>query len=156
MFFSGTLAGSWSSFFSFKKDAQDALYEPNAYRASDHDPVIIGLHLDRAAPDVTAEFDKIAASFTTGLFRVDYSCVDVVDPDPECVGDINGIEVEDGQRVFLIKSRWGSAWHRQIGSILFIKDRSFTLTVVGTDDAGNSATATAEPEFRKWRRWSVN
>jgi predicted extracellular nuclease len=28
---------------SFKQDAQDALYEPNAYRASDHDPVINGL-----------------------------------------------------------------------------------------------------------------
>ncbi len=30
---------------SFKKDAQDALYEPNPYRASDHDPVIVGLNL---------------------------------------------------------------------------------------------------------------
>ena len=30
---------------SFKEDAQDALYEPNAYRASDHDPVIVGLNL---------------------------------------------------------------------------------------------------------------
>jgi Ca2+-binding RTX toxin-like protein len=30
---------------SFKQDAQDALYEPNAYRASDHDPVIVGLNL---------------------------------------------------------------------------------------------------------------
>lgn len=29
----------------FKADAQDALYEPNAYRASDHDPVIVGLNL---------------------------------------------------------------------------------------------------------------
>lgn len=29
----------------FKQDAQDALYEPNAYRASDHDPVIVGLNL---------------------------------------------------------------------------------------------------------------
>ena len=28
---------------SFKKAAQDALYEPESYRASDHDPVIIGL-----------------------------------------------------------------------------------------------------------------
>ena len=36
---------------SFKKDAQDALYEPNAYRSSDHDPVIIGLNLcDEIAP----------------------------------------------------------------------------------------------------------
>ncbi|GJM39754.1 MAG: hypothetical protein DHS20C20_00360 [Ardenticatenaceae bacterium] len=30
---------------SFKQDAQDALYEPNAYRASDHDPIIVGLDL---------------------------------------------------------------------------------------------------------------
>ena len=29
---------------SFKKDAQDALYEPLAYRVSDHDPVIVGLN----------------------------------------------------------------------------------------------------------------
>jgi predicted extracellular nuclease len=28
---------------SFKPPAQDALYEPNAYRSSDHDPVVIGL-----------------------------------------------------------------------------------------------------------------
>ena len=30
---------------SFKQDAQDALYEPNPFRASDHDPVIVGLAL---------------------------------------------------------------------------------------------------------------
>ena len=30
---------------SFKSDAQDALFEPNAYRSSDHDPVIVGLDL---------------------------------------------------------------------------------------------------------------
>ncbi|MEJ2208981.1 MAG: ExeM/NucH family extracellular endonuclease, partial [Anaerolineae bacterium] len=29
----------------YKKDAQDALYAPDAYRASDHDPVIVGLNL---------------------------------------------------------------------------------------------------------------
>ncbi|MCB0014099.1 MAG: ExeM/NucH family extracellular endonuclease, partial [Anaerolineales bacterium] len=33
---------------SFKQPAQAALYEPNAYRASDHDPVIIGLNLNSA------------------------------------------------------------------------------------------------------------
>ncbi|HEU4918154.1 MAG TPA: ExeM/NucH family extracellular endonuclease, partial [Candidatus Limnocylindrales bacterium] len=30
---------------SFKPDEQDAIYEPNAYRSSDHDPVLIGLDL---------------------------------------------------------------------------------------------------------------
>jgi predicted extracellular nuclease len=35
----------------YKKDAQDALYEPDAYRASDHDPVIAGLSVcDEIAP----------------------------------------------------------------------------------------------------------
>jgi predicted extracellular nuclease len=29
----------------FKPDAQDAIYEPNAYRSSDHDPVVVGLNL---------------------------------------------------------------------------------------------------------------
>ena len=29
----------------FKPAAQDALYEPNAYRTSDHDPVVVGLNL---------------------------------------------------------------------------------------------------------------
>lgn len=29
----------------FKRDAQDAIYAPDAYRASDHDPVVVGLDL---------------------------------------------------------------------------------------------------------------
>jgi len=34
-----------------KQDAQDALYEPNSYRSSDHDPVIVGLGVcDEIAP----------------------------------------------------------------------------------------------------------
>ena len=37
----------------FKPPAQDALYEPNAYRTSDHDPVIVGL-TPNAAPTVDA------------------------------------------------------------------------------------------------------
>ena len=32
---------------SFKQDAQDDLFEANAFRSSDHDAVIIGLDLDR-------------------------------------------------------------------------------------------------------------
>jgi uncharacterized protein len=38
---------------SFKPPEQDALYEPKAYRASDHDSVLVGLDLD-AAPVITA------------------------------------------------------------------------------------------------------
>ena len=37
----------------FKPPSQDALYEPKAYRSSDHDPVIVGLRLN-AGPTVDA------------------------------------------------------------------------------------------------------
>jgi predicted extracellular nuclease len=40
---------------SFKSDEQDLLYEPNAYRASDHDPVIVGLMLDSVPPELAVE-----------------------------------------------------------------------------------------------------
>jgi predicted extracellular nuclease len=36
---------------SFKGPNEDALYEPNAYRSSDHDAVLIGLTLDSATPE---------------------------------------------------------------------------------------------------------
>jgi predicted extracellular nuclease len=35
---------------SFKQPAQDAIYAPDAYRSSDHDPVIVGLDLDTVFP----------------------------------------------------------------------------------------------------------
>ncbi len=38
---------------SFKGTTQEALYEPNAYRSSDHDPVVVGLNLN-ARPTVDA------------------------------------------------------------------------------------------------------
>jgi predicted extracellular nuclease len=37
---------------SFKQDAQDALWEPTAYRSSDHDPVVVGLQLEPEGPIV--------------------------------------------------------------------------------------------------------
>jgi predicted extracellular nuclease len=33
---------------SFKEPAQDALYAPDAYRSSDHDPVIVTLSFERS------------------------------------------------------------------------------------------------------------
>jgi predicted extracellular nuclease len=37
---------------SFKPAAQDALYEPNAFRSSDHDPVLVGLDLEATFADL--------------------------------------------------------------------------------------------------------
>jgi hypothetical protein len=131
----------------YKQDAQDALWAPDQYRASDHDPVIVGLDLDETAPDVIGAFRPLVVGPSSGLFRIGYGCIDDVDPNPSCIGDVNGISVAPGQRVYLIRSSFGHPWHLRIGAILFIKDTEFVLTVTGTDASGNTATVTAEPEF---------
>ncbi len=45
----------------FKKDAQDALWAPDQWRSSDHDPVLVGLDLDETPPelDVTASAETV-------------------------------------------------------------------------------------------------
>lgn len=53
---------------SFKKDAEDALYEPNAYRSSDHDAVLIGLTLDSATPEACyTDGSQSVHSFSQGV-----------------------------------------------------------------------------------------
>lgn len=134
---------------SFKMDAQDALYAPDQYRSSDHDAVIVGLRLDREPPRVEADLDRIRADHDRGWFRVVFSCKDRVDRHPECVADLNGIPVHNGQRVYLIESS-GTSWALEKGRVLYLKDDSFVLTATGTDDSGNSASDSAEPRFRAW------
>jgi hypothetical protein len=48
---------------SFKPPAQDALFEPNQYRSSDHDPVLVGLNIVNYPPelgDITLSADLVA------------------------------------------------------------------------------------------------
>ena len=131
----------------FKQPAQEAIYAPDPYRSSDHEAVIVGLALDQTPPVVAAEMDRIAATRNTGLFVVDFACQDAVDPSPDCVADLNGVPVSDGQITQLVRAP-GKPITLRLGPVLFMKDDSFTLTVTGTDDRGNTATATAEPVFR--------
>jgi predicted extracellular nuclease len=131
---------------SFKMDAQDALYAPDQYRSSDHDAVIVGLRLDREPPRVKADLDRIRTDHDRGWFRVVFSCKDRIDRHPECVAELNGIPVHNGQMVYLIESS-GTSWALKKGRILYLKDDSFVLTVTGTDDSGNSASDSAEPRF---------
>ena len=65
---------------SFKPAAQEAIYEPNAYRSSDHDPVIVGLNLTASrdyylhgagatANPPTLFLDDIAPTGTTAKYK---------------------------------------------------------------------------------------
>jgi hypothetical protein len=65
---------------SYKKDAQDALYEPNAYRASDHDPVIVGLDLNRP-PVCSGASPTIGALWSPNHRMATIEVLGVIDPD---------------------------------------------------------------------------
>ena len=56
---------------SFKKPAQQALYEPNAFRSSDHDPVIVGLNLADPMGDTEAVLADLAGLLPTGDANTD-------------------------------------------------------------------------------------
>lgn len=55
---------------SFKPAAQDALYEVNAYRTSDHDPVVVGLNLN-APPVATPDSATVAKNSSVVIFALD-------------------------------------------------------------------------------------
>ncbi len=66
---------------SFKPPAQDALYEENAYRSSDHDPVVVGLNLVNYPPelgDITVSANLVAVGATVDA-SVSFSDPDKLD-----------------------------------------------------------------------------
>ena len=134
---------------SFKKDAQDAIYAPDAYRASDHDPVITGLDVcDEIAPT----FDELTVS-PDELWPPQHQYVDVMatvivsdnfDPNPlvelvsvtssepdEGLGDgdfPDDIVIVDDFNFMLRAERSG------VGG----EGRTYTITYRVTDFCGNS------------------
>ncbi|MBN1246527.1 MAG: hypothetical protein JXC32_02660, partial [Anaerolineae bacterium] len=136
----------------FKQDAQDAIYAPDAYRASDHDPVIVGLDVcDEIPPELTVTVDPDT------LWPVNHKLVPVIatvratdnfDPAPAFTllsvtsnqpddnkGDGNtddDIVILNDLVIFLRAERDPRAG-----------DRVYTLTYQATDACGNATITTA-------------
>ena len=96
-----------------------------------------------AALGASAELRLLWGNDERAWFRVHYSCTP---PTATAEADINGIPVWNGQRVKLIIDDDGLRWFRRWGR-LWIWDDAFELTVTCTDAAGDTAMATALPEF---------
>lgn len=138
---------------SFKLPAQDALYAPDAWRSSDHDPVIIGLEVcDEVAPAI----DAISVTPDV-LWPANHKYVDVTatvsvsdnfDPDPlVTLVSVTSSEADNG-----------SGDGNTINDIVIVNDyhfrlraersrvgtgRIYTITYTVTDACGNETTRSA-------------
>ncbi len=136
----------------FKKDAQDAIYAPDAYRSSDHDPVIVGLDVcDEVAPtlDVSVTPDmlwppnhKYVTVVPTITVNDDFdpnpvvTLVSVVSNEPDDGlgdGDTPDDIVINPDGTFSLRAERSGTGNGRI----------YTITYEATDACGNSTQATA-------------
>jgi predicted extracellular nuclease len=140
---------------SFKLEAQDAIFAPDQYRSSDHDPVIVGLGVcDEIAPEATVEvsedvlwppnhkYQTVTATVgATDDFdetpTVELLSVTSDEPDngPDDGNTVNDIVIVDDNTFKLRAERSG------VGD-----GRVYTITYQVTDDCGNTTVATATVE----------
>ncbi len=140
---------------SFKLPAQDALYAPDPYRSSDHDPVIVGLSVcDEIAPTaqvsvspemlwpvnhkyMTVEATVIASDNFDPNPTITLVSVTSNEPDEDLGdGDMpNDIVIVDDYTFKLRSERSG---------LTADTDRIYTITYEVTDACGNSITVSAE------------
>lgn len=79
----------------FKAAAQDALYEPNAFRSSDHDPALVGLTLDRA-PDCSSARPSIDTLWPPNHKLVPVRLLGVADPEGQAITiTIDGVRQDE-------------------------------------------------------------
>jgi hypothetical protein len=136
---------------SFKQDAQDAIYAPDPYRSSDHDPVIVGLDLD-APPVCSAAEPSVARIWPPNHKLVEVQILGVTDPeggpvtitidsifqDEPVDGDGDGATSPDG---FGVGTAMAQVRAERSGSG---DGRVYHLAFTATDDAGNSCSGSVD------------
>jgi len=137
---------------SYKLPAQDALYAPDAYRSSDHDPVIIGLNVcDEIAPEVTVTVTRDTLWPPNHKYVTVHANVKVTDNldrhiTPTLVS-VTSNEPDDGlgdgdqpnDILILTDFTFKLRAERSGGD----DDRVYTITYQATDSCGNVTIATA-------------
>ena len=90
---------------SFKQPAQDAIYAPDPYRSSDHDPVVIGLQLDTPRDVKESARAVLMSALPTGDRTADkfiQQAIERIDQSLEPAWWLDGMTLDpkDGKRVF--------------------------------------------------------
>jgi len=133
---------------SFKPPAQDAMNEPNAYRASDHDPVVVGLNLDSVPPalNVTVSPNTLwPPNHKYVTVKATVSVTDNTDPHPTWLVSVASNEPDNGlgdgdtaNDIVIVDNVTFKLRAERSGSGT---GRVYTITYRVTDTCGNSTTA---------------
>ena len=124
---------------SFKAPAQDALYAPDAYRSSDHDPIVLGLNLtrpDTTAPTLSVEADPAFILLPLGKTRTVNIDVDAADESGVVTVRLVSATASGASRAQVSTVSETSFRVRVVGNALY------TFTYEATDASGNTTTAT--------------
>jgi hypothetical protein len=128
---------------SFKQPAQDALWAPDPYRSSDHDPVIVGLNLDTTDPTIEVTADPETVFPPNNKMRTIEFTIDAADDSGDVTVELTGVTVTGSSR---------AAWE-QVDDDTFrvkaVKGAVYVFTWTATDAAGNTATGSAEVAVRR-------
>lgn len=124
---------------SFKQPAQDALFAPDAFRSSDHDPVIVGIALtppDTTAPELRLDADPNRILLPTGGWRTVTIDVDASDDSGEVDVELVAAEAHGSKKAEI----------QQISETKFkvraVARGYYTFEYRAIDAAGNTTTKT--------------
>ncbi|MCD2441031.1 ExeM/NucH family extracellular endonuclease [Agromyces sp. SYSU K20354] len=118
----------------FKLPAQDALFAPDQWRSSDHDPVIVGLDLDVIAPELTVTASPDVIFPPNAQWRtvdIDVEATDNVDADVT-IELVSATAEGHKADIRVISDTQVEVLARQ-GAV-------YTVVYTATDDAGNATT----------------
>jgi predicted extracellular nuclease len=124
---------------SFKAPAQDALFAPDPYRSSDHDPVIVGLDLtppDTIPPTLTVTADPAFLFPPNGKTRTVTLTVDAADERGEVTVRLLSAAAS-GNKKAIVRQLTDRSF-----SVKAVVGAKYTFTYEAKDAAGNTATAT--------------
>ncbi len=111
---------------SFKKPAQDALYEPNPFRASDHDPAIVGLQL--STPTISFKQSGATVQEGSGAYTVTITASETSSSDQTIMISLNDNELQYGEKQDYVTNPGGASGNFTLTIPAGQTTASFTVT----------------------------
>jgi predicted extracellular nuclease len=131
---------------SFKQPAQDALFAPDPYRSSDHDPVVVGLELtppDTTPPTLTLSASPASLFPPSGKSRTVTIEIEAVDDSGEVEVAFVSAEATGNKKAAVTKLTDTTF------SVTAVVGAVYTFTYEATDAAGNATEAKTEVQVKR-------